>query len=270
MNDITIGSNSLVPKEFQGQRVVTFKDIDTVHQRPEGTARKRFNDNKKHFVEGEDYFVRNSDEAAKEYGVIAPNGLKLITESGYLMLTKSFTDDLSWTVQRELVKTYFKVKHPDQSPSIPKDLPSALRAYADEIEQRKALKAKSAAQEQVIHEMQPKVSYVDRILNNHGLVTITQIAKDYGMTGTAMNKLLHGLQVQYKTCNGQWLLYRKYQSEGYTHSKTHDFTHNDGTPDVTMTTEWTQKGRLFLYNLLKSQKILPLIEQPSSFLKKDA
>lgn len=146
--------------------------------------------------------------------------------------------------------------------SIPQDYPSALRALADKCEETKKLEAKSAAQEQVIHEMQPKVSYVDRILNNHGLVTITQIAKDYGMTGTAMNKLLHGLYVQYKTCNGQWLLYRKYQGEGYTHSKTHDFTHNDGTPDIAMTTEWTQKGRLFLYNLLKVQGILPLVEQP--------
>ena len=68
---------------------------NTVHGRPEGTARKRFNDNRQHFIEGEDFFVRISDEAKKEYGVIAPNGLVLMTEQGYLMLVKSFTDDLA-------------------------------------------------------------------------------------------------------------------------------------------------------------------------------
>ncbi len=110
MNEITI-VNSLLPiREYNGQRVVTFKDIDTVHQRPEGTARKRFNDNKKHFVENEDYFVRKTDEAFKEFGITAPNGLMLITESGYLMIVKSFTDDLSWKVQRMLVNNYFHSK----------------------------------------------------------------------------------------------------------------------------------------------------------------
>lgn len=67
-----------------------------VHDRPDGTARKRFSDNRKRFIEGEDYFVRKTDEAKKEFGFTAPNGLVLITESGYLMLAKSFTDDLAW------------------------------------------------------------------------------------------------------------------------------------------------------------------------------
>lgn len=98
----------LTIKEFQGKRVVTFKDIDELHYRPEGSARKRFNDNRHHFVEGEDYFVRNTDEARRELGIIAPNGLVVVTESGYLMLVKSFTDDLAWKVQRQLVNSYFR------------------------------------------------------------------------------------------------------------------------------------------------------------------
>ncbi len=97
-------------KEYNGQRVVTFKDIDRVHNRPEGTARRNFNTNKKHFIEREDYFVRNSYEAKKEFRIIAPNGLILVTESGYLMLVRSFTDDLAWSVQRQLVNTYFKAQ----------------------------------------------------------------------------------------------------------------------------------------------------------------
>lgn len=107
---VTINTTELSVKEYQGKRVVTLKEIDAVHQRPEGTARKRFNDNKGRFIEGVDYFVRNTDEAMKEFGITAPNGLTLITESGYLMLVKSFTDDLAWKVQRQLVNTYFRAQ----------------------------------------------------------------------------------------------------------------------------------------------------------------
>ena len=114
MNELTtINNTQILVKEFSDQRVVTFKDIDAVHGRPDGTARKRFNDNREHFIEGEDYFVRNSDEAKNEFGITAPNGLTLITESGYLMLVKSFTDDLAWKVQRQLVKEYFRAKSSD-------------------------------------------------------------------------------------------------------------------------------------------------------------
>lgn len=113
MNEIIrINGHDLSVKEYNGKRVVTFKEIDTVHERPNGTARKRFNDNRKHFIEGEDYFVRKTDEAYKAFGITAPNGLTLITESGYYMLVKSFTDNLSWDVQRELVNNYFNVAKP--------------------------------------------------------------------------------------------------------------------------------------------------------------
>ena len=111
MNEIiTINQQQIAAKEYQGQRVVTLKDIDLVHNRPEGTARKRFNDNREHFIEGTDYFVRKTDEAKEEFGIAAPNGLMLLTESGYLMLVKSFTDDLAGEVQRALVNNYFRVK----------------------------------------------------------------------------------------------------------------------------------------------------------------
>ena len=118
-NNITIGDNSLAPKEFNGQRVITFKDIDLVHQRPDGTAGRNFRQNKEHFIEGEDFYtIKPSNFQTDEIrlsGISANDinnrGTTFITESGYLMLTKSFTDDLSWTVQRELVTTYFNVKH---------------------------------------------------------------------------------------------------------------------------------------------------------------
>lgn len=136
----------------------------------------------------------------------------------------------------------------------------AFTALKAEREKNQQLNTTIKVQEQLIGELQPKANYVDIILNNGGLVTITQIAKDYGMSGKEMNQLLHNHKVQYKQ-SGQWLLYSKYHDKGYTHSRTIHITHKDGTPDTRMETKWTQKGRLFIYNLLKDDGILPVIEQ---------
>ncbi len=95
---------------YQGQPVITLAMMDKAHRRPDGTAYRNFNTNKDKLIEGEDYFLRNSLEAKQEFGITAPNGLILLTETGYLMLVKSFTDDLAWQVQRQLVKGYFCVK----------------------------------------------------------------------------------------------------------------------------------------------------------------
>ena len=88
-------------------RVLTLAMIDKIHGRADGTSRRNFNDNKARLTEGEDFIVRNSYEA-KELGITAPNGLTLLTESGYLLLVKSFTDDLAWRIQKQLVQAYFR------------------------------------------------------------------------------------------------------------------------------------------------------------------
>lgn len=112
---ITIENTEMQIKEYNGQRVVTFKDIDTVHERPDGTAKRSFNKNKKHFVEGEDYIKICVDEIRtnKLWNISnkARADITLLTESGYLMIVKTFTDDLSWKVQRQLVNSYFKAIH---------------------------------------------------------------------------------------------------------------------------------------------------------------
>ncbi len=123
-----------------------------------------------------------------------------------------------------------------------------------------ALLLENKIQSQQINELKPKADYYDQILQSKSLVLISQIAKDYGYGAPTMNKKLHELGVQYKQ-GGQWLLYSKYQNKGYTHSRTINITRSDGRSDVRMQTEWTQKGRLFLYELLKKNGILPIIEQ---------
>lgn len=136
----------------------------------------------------------------------------------------------------------------------------ALTALKDEREKNKQLNEEVNVKDQLIGELKPKADYMDRILKNKGLVTITQIAKDYGMSGKAMNDLLHNLKIQYKQ-SSQWLLYKEYQSCGYTHSETITIQRTDGREDVKMNTKWTQKGRLFLYQLLKGNGMLPVIER---------
>lgn len=114
--------------------------------------------------------------------------------------------------------------------------------------------------EQRIKEYEPKISYVDKILEAKDAVNITQIAKDYGMSGQKLNNILHEAGVQYKM-NGQWLLYGKHQGEGYTKSKTTEYRRADGTIGTKLHTRWTQKGRLFIHEILKSRGIYPLIDR---------
>lgn len=109
---IKIGNGTVVPKQYRGKRVVTFAEIDACHGRPEGTAKRNFSDNRQHFVNGTDYFEITHKDVGTNFvrtygfGNKAPKGI-IITETGYLMLAKSLTDDLAWDVQRELV-SYFE------------------------------------------------------------------------------------------------------------------------------------------------------------------
>lgn len=124
-----------------------------------------------------------------------------------------------------------------------------------------ALKETVAVQNQQIVEMKPKASYYDVVLNCKDLVAISVIAKDYGWSANRMNQYLHQKGVQYKQGNKIWLLYQKYAEMGYTNTKTHSYPGNYGTMHTAVHTYWTQQGRLFIYELLKSDGILPTMEQ---------
>ena len=103
-------------------------------------------------------------------------------------------------------------------------------------------------------------NYLDIIMRSRALLTITQIAQDYGMSGKALNKKLADMRIQY-SCNGQWTLYAPYKDKGFVSSRTIDITRADGRPDTVMHTEWTQAGRKFLYEELKKEGIIPMLER---------
>lgn len=116
-----------------------------------------------------------------------------------------------------------------------------------------------AVQTQQIAELTPKASYYDLVLNCADLLSVSEIAKDYGKSAKWLNKLLHEEGVQFKQ-GGVWLLYQKHAEKGYTSTKTQSYNGNDGKVHSKVHTYWTQKGRLFIYDLLKKRGVLPMIE----------
>ena len=143
----------------------------------------------------------------------------------------------------------------------------AARAWAKEYEQKTVLSIENKRLEEENvqlavenQELRSDRSYLDLIMRSKTLLTISQIAQDYGMSGKAMNKKLADMGIQY-SINGQWILYARYKNCGYVSSRSIDIRRADGRPDVVMHTEWTQAGRTFLYEAHKAKNILPLIER---------
>lgn len=190
-----------------------------------------------------------------------------------LYIATKFNDE----ARAKLIKRWKELEEQHQKPSVPQNYLEALKSLvkAEEEKQQLALENKQKDETIItiskanvelgnkITEMLPKVSYYDRILQSTATMTITQIAQDYGMSAIAMNKELESMRIQHKE-RGQWILYAQFLKGGYVHSRAVDIVRKDGRHDVKYNTEWTTKGRLFLYEALKEKGILPLIEQENT------
>ena len=185
-----------------------------------------------------------------------------------LYIATKFNDE----ARAKLIKRWKELEEQHQKPSVPQNYLEALKSLVKAEEEKQQLATiLTISKENMelgnkITEMLPKVSYYDQILQSNATMTITQIAQDYGMSAVRMNKELESMRIQHKV-RGQWILYGQFLTGGYVHSRAVDIIRSDGRHDVKYNTEWTTKGRIFLYDALKAKGILPLIEQectPSS------
>ena len=188
---------------------------------------------------------------AKETYINEQNGqsypIYYMNRDGFTLLAMGFTGDKALQFKLQYIEAFNSMEEQVKF-QVPSTLPEALRLAADQAEK--------------ISVLQPKADYTDSMLANKGLETISMIAKNYGYSTREFNKLLHGLGIQYKQ-GKTWLLYAKYQDEGYTHVEPYEYTNSDGIKQVRNTMKWTQAGQKFLYDFLKSKGIMPLVEQPA-------
>lgn len=200
----------------------------------------------------------------------------IMNQDGFTLLAMGFNGKKAMEFKLKYIEAFNKMKKEIESskPSVPQNYLEALKSLVKAEEQREqlALENRKQAQEIVtisrenvelgnkITEMLPKVSYYDQILQSNATMTVTQIAQDYGMSAVKLNKVLAEMKIQHKV-RDQWILYGQFLQGGYVHSRAVDIVRSNGQHDVKYNTEWTTKGRIFLYDSLKAKGILPLIEQ---------
>lgn len=200
----------------------------------------------------------------------------IMNQDGFTLLAMGFNGKKAMEFKLKYIEAFNKMKKEIESskPSLPQNYLEALKSLVKSEEEKQQLALENRKQQQEIvtiskenlelgnkiTEMLPKVSYYDQILQSNATMTVTQIAQDYGMSAIRLNKELETMRIQHKM-RGQWILYGQFLQGGYVHSRAVDIIRSDGRHDVKYNTEWTTKGRIFLYESLKAKGILPLIEQ---------
>ena len=254
MNEIKIFNNPEFGKvrtmEINGEPYFVGKDVSEI---------LGYSDTNKAIAMHVDDEDKLNDKTASSLG---QRGGWFINESGFYSLVLSSkmpkAKKFKHWVTSEVLPSIRKhgVYAVDEVLANPDMLISALQALKKEREEKAALQAQNTTQAKLIQEMEPKVSYYDKILQGKSLVSINTIAKDYGMSAVAFNKQLHDFKIQYKQGN-MWFLYQKYADNGYTQSKTYLVSDTVSKES----TYWTQSGRKFLYDKLKENGILPVCER---------
>ena len=195
----------------------------------------------------------------------------IMNQDGFTLLAMGFNGKKAMEFKLKYIEAFNAMKRQIEQtkPSVPQNYLEALKSLVkSEEEKQQQATILTISKENMelgnkITEMLPKVSYYDKILQSNATMTVTQIAQDYGMSAMKLNKELESMKIQHKV-RGQWILYGKFLTGGYVHSRAVDILRSDGRHDVKYNTEWTTKGRIFLYESLKAKGILPLIEQENT------
>lgn len=194
----------------------------------------------------------------------------IMNQDGFTLLAMGFNGKKAMEFKLKYIEAFNAMKRQieQSNPSVPQNYLEALKSLvkAEEEKQQEQILTISKTNMELgnkITEMLPKVSYYDKILQSNATMTVTQIVQDYGMSAMRLNKESESMRIQHKV-RGQWILFAQFLEGGYVHSRAVDIIRKDGQHDVKYNTEWTTKGRIFLYESLKAKGILPLIEQENT------
>ena len=251
--------NEIIKIEYAGNIVLTTEQLAQAYECDAKRISENFSRNANRFEEGQHYFKLEGD-TLREFKMtnpqIAEQSLRapvmyLWTRRGASRHSKMLGTDKAWEMFDQLEENYFNQQ--SKALTLDEQMAQGLLAAQKLLDTTRLELAQS---KQIINELQPKASYYDLILQSKSLMSVSKIAKDFGKSAVWLNRKLEENKVQYSQ-GGIWLLYQKYADKGYTQSTTHaiDDEHSR------LLTKWTQKGRLFIYELLKGDGILPLIEQ---------
>lgn len=234
--------------ERNGEPWFVGKDVAAAlgYKDPTKAARER--------VDEEDRGVAKIDTPSGEQGmtVINESGLYSLVLSSKLPSAKKFKRWVTSEVLPSIRKT--------GAYAVPKDYPSALRALADAEEQKMKLMAENQRQAQTIADFDPIRQYVDEILESPSAMATSQVAADYNLSAKALNKILFDAGIQHSV-NGQWILYKRHMGKGYTRSRTIPIVRSDGSRDAKILTQWTQKGRLLIHEILIARGITAVMDR---------
>lgn len=232
----------------ENKKAMLVRDIAVIHNLETRTVNQTINRNIKRFKTGIDILdlkqITHSD-VFSEYGFTKAqwgnaNNIYLLSERGYAKLLKILEDDKAWEIYDELVDNYFNMRQSIKQYKLPQTFSEALIELAKEVKKNEVLK--------------PKAEKYDRYLSNKGLITITEIAKEYGMSGVKLNQFLRDKRVIYKRGN-KWFVYQKYANERYVGYEIH-------LPEGRRSLKWTPEGEMFIRELLENNNIKPVLEQP--------
>ena len=257
----------------EGCKVILAKTVAEIHGVRMNDVQKIIENNIDEFEIGVDLLDLCDEKFLTDsvgLGFVTNNRQKhcyLLSEQGYVLLVGFMKTDKAKEIRKEFRRQYFSMRNViNSNEQLKAQLllqiydggQDAVIASRELVEMETVpLRNTIAQQNQLITEYEPKVTYYDEVLKSNSAMTITSIAKDYGMSGRQLNKILHDEKVQYKM-GETWLLYQNYARNGYTKSETICLSNGS----TTLNTKWTQKGRLFIYELLKNKcGILPLIER---------
>ncbi len=234
--------------ERNGEPWFVGKDVAAAlgYKDPTKAARER--------VDEEDRGVAKIDTPSgeQEMTVINESGLYSLVLSSKLPSAKKFKRWVTSEVLPSIRKT--------GAYAVPKDYPSALRALADAEEQKMKLLAENQRQAQAIADFEPIRQYVDEILESPSAMATSQVAADYNLSAKALNKILFDAGIQHSV-NGQWILYKRHMGKGYTRSRTIPIVRSDGSRDAKILTQWTQKGRLLIHEILTARGITAVMDR---------